>query len=251
MQPLVRGRAGRGERPIFALTGARYVDRAMSDVEVLYIIGTGRSGSTLLANMLGSTEGMFSAGELRFIWDRGFAEDRRCGCSLRFAACPTWSGIVDRAFGDEPPDLAQDAPRGRPGEPRSPAAAAADRAPRRGRGAGCGRLLPRTGRAPLPRGRGRVGRHGGRLLEAAHLLPPPPPDPVAAAPRRPPRPRPSSHGPLMEAAASHRRRRRRRGGDGPLQRLEVGRPLGHLELDRPAPVRPALATTSRCATKTW
>ena len=79
----------------------------MSDVEVLYIIGTGRSGSTLLANLLGSTEGMFSAGELRFIWDRGFAEDRRCGCSLRFAACPTWSGIVDRAFGDEPPDLAR------------------------------------------------------------------------------------------------------------------------------------------------
>jgi hypothetical protein len=79
----------------------------MSDVEVLYIIGTGRSGSTLLANLLGSTERMFSAGELRFIWDRGFAEDRRCGCSLRFAACPTWSGIVDRAFGDERPDLAR------------------------------------------------------------------------------------------------------------------------------------------------
>jgi hypothetical protein len=79
----------------------------MSDVEVLYIIGTGRSGSTLLANLLGSTEGMFSAGELRFIWERGFSEDRRCGCSLRFSACPTWSGIVDRAFGDVPPDLAR------------------------------------------------------------------------------------------------------------------------------------------------
>jgi hypothetical protein len=77
----------------------------MSDVEVLYIIGTGRSGSTLLANLLGSTDGMFSAGELRFIWDRGFQEDRRCGCSLRFASCPMWQGIVDEAFGGELPDL--------------------------------------------------------------------------------------------------------------------------------------------------
>lgn len=76
----------------------------MSDIEVLYIIGTGRSGSTLLANILGSTDGMFSAGELRFIWDRGFVEDRRCGCSERFHTCPAWRSIVHEAFDGEPPD---------------------------------------------------------------------------------------------------------------------------------------------------
>ena len=76
----------------------------MSDVEVLYIIGTGRSGSTLLASILGSTVGMFSAGELRFIWERGFIEDRRCGCGRHFHECPTWSGVIDETFGDAPPD---------------------------------------------------------------------------------------------------------------------------------------------------
>ncbi len=76
----------------------------MSDVEVLYIIGTGRSGSTLLANILGSTEGLFSAGELRFVWDRGFLEDRRCGCSERFHECALWRAVVDRSFGATMPD---------------------------------------------------------------------------------------------------------------------------------------------------
>jgi hypothetical protein len=76
----------------------------MSDVEVLYITGTGRSGSTLLANLLGSTKGLFSAGELRFIWDRGFQQSRRCGCSQPFHECEVWQRIVEGAFGDEPPD---------------------------------------------------------------------------------------------------------------------------------------------------
>jgi hypothetical protein len=79
----------------------------MSDVEVLYITGTGRSGSTLLANMLGSTTGMFSAGELRFIWDRGFQERRRCGCSRPFDECEVWQGVVAAAFADDPPDPAR------------------------------------------------------------------------------------------------------------------------------------------------
>jgi hypothetical protein len=76
----------------------------MSDVEVLYIIGTGRSGSTLLASILGSTAGMFSAGELRYIWERGFLEDRRCACGLHFHECPMWHGVIDETFGDDPPD---------------------------------------------------------------------------------------------------------------------------------------------------
>ncbi len=77
----------------------------MSDVDVLYLVGTGRSGSTLLANLLGSTDGMFSAGELRFLWERGYGEDRRCGCGRPFSQCPTWQAIVRRAFPDRAPDL--------------------------------------------------------------------------------------------------------------------------------------------------
>lgn len=66
---------------------------------VLYILGTGRSGSTFLANVLGQVKGVFSAGELRYIWERGFVQDRLCGCGSAFSECEVWTAIVDEAFG--------------------------------------------------------------------------------------------------------------------------------------------------------
>src|SRR4051794_41423458 len=48
---------------------------------------------------------MFSAGELRFLWQRGYVEDRRCGCGRRFSECPTWQASVRRAFPDGQPDV--------------------------------------------------------------------------------------------------------------------------------------------------
>jgi hypothetical protein len=41
-----------------------------SNVKVLYIDGQGRSGRTLLHNVLGQVEGFFAAGDLREIWKR-------------------------------------------------------------------------------------------------------------------------------------------------------------------------------------
>lgn len=68
-------------------------------VPVLYIAGTGRSGSTLLASVLGSIDGVFSAGELRFTWERGLAEDAVCGCHRPVAECDVWSSTFNDAFG--------------------------------------------------------------------------------------------------------------------------------------------------------
>jgi len=68
-------------------------------VRVLYVAGTGRSGSTLLARILGRADGVFAAGELRYVWQRGLLEDRVCGCGEPFSRCPFWSEVVDRAFG--------------------------------------------------------------------------------------------------------------------------------------------------------
>ena len=51
------------------------LERLMSTV-VLYIAGTGRSGSTVLANILGEVEGVFTAGEVRYLWQRGLREGR-------------------------------------------------------------------------------------------------------------------------------------------------------------------------------
>jgi hypothetical protein len=45
-------------------------------VTVLYVAGTGRSGSTLLARVLGEADGFVAAGELRYVWQRGLVEDR-------------------------------------------------------------------------------------------------------------------------------------------------------------------------------
>lgn len=66
-------------------------------IRVLYIAGSGRSGSTFLANLLGSVPGAFAAGELRYLFQRGMIEDRLCGCGATFSDCPLWRTVVDRA----------------------------------------------------------------------------------------------------------------------------------------------------------
>ena len=66
---------------------------------VLYIAGSGRSGSTVLANILGEVDGFFSGGEVRFLWDRGLAQDRLCGCGASFRQCPVWTEVLRHGFG--------------------------------------------------------------------------------------------------------------------------------------------------------
>lgn len=69
----------------------------MSAPALCYVVGTGRSGSTLVGNILGELPGVFCAGELRFLWERGFVENRYCGCGARFGDCPFWTEVVTRA----------------------------------------------------------------------------------------------------------------------------------------------------------
>src|SRR3712207_8209479 len=52
-------------------------------VKVLYVVGLGRSGSTILSNSLGQIGGFFSGGELNFIWRHNVLENRLCGCGRR------------------------------------------------------------------------------------------------------------------------------------------------------------------------
>lgn len=66
---------------------------------VLYVGGTGRSGSTVLAGVLGRYEGMVPAGELRFLWDRGLRQNHLCACRQPFRSCPFWAEVVSDAFG--------------------------------------------------------------------------------------------------------------------------------------------------------
>lgn len=65
----------------------------MSPVRVLYLAGSGRSGSTLVTTVLGQLPGFFAAGELRYLWRRGLLENRPCGCGPPLADCPVWAPV--------------------------------------------------------------------------------------------------------------------------------------------------------------
>jgi hypothetical protein len=62
--------------------------------KVLYIMGWGRSGSTLLANILGQIRGLFSVGEISAIWEWGFLRNWSCGCGKPFRSCGFWNRVV-------------------------------------------------------------------------------------------------------------------------------------------------------------
>jgi sulfotransferase family protein len=68
-------------------------------VKVLYVVGLGRSGSTILSNSLGQIPNFFSGGELNFIWRHNVIENRLCGCGRPFRECPVWPKVMDEAFG--------------------------------------------------------------------------------------------------------------------------------------------------------
>lgn len=67
--------------------------------EVLYVAGCGRSGSTLLDNIIGQLEGCFSCGELWHVWRRGLIENRLCSDGPAFREHPFWREVFDLAFG--------------------------------------------------------------------------------------------------------------------------------------------------------
>lgn len=63
-------------------------------MKLLYILGRGRGGSTVLANVLGELDGFFSAGELRSLWDPVVVRNNPCGCGELISECPLWSKVL-------------------------------------------------------------------------------------------------------------------------------------------------------------
>ncbi len=64
---------------------------------IIYIAGAGRSGSTLLSNILGQLPGAVTVGELYYIWERGLKENILCGCGTPFRECPFWADVLAQA----------------------------------------------------------------------------------------------------------------------------------------------------------
>ena len=68
-------------------------------IKVLNITGWGRSGSTILGNVLGNCKGFFFGGELRNIWKLSLLEDRLCGCGVTLKDCNFWEKVFNKGFG--------------------------------------------------------------------------------------------------------------------------------------------------------
>lgn len=63
---------------------------------MLYVLGRGRSGSTVFAQALGALDGFFSAGEIRVLWDPVLTNGSACGCGQPVPDCPIWSEVLAR-----------------------------------------------------------------------------------------------------------------------------------------------------------
>jgi hypothetical protein len=72
----------------------------VTDTKILYIAGPGRSGSTLLADILGQIEGWTNVGELMFFWrNRQPGSTRSCGCGSLLVDCAFWTEVAELAPG--------------------------------------------------------------------------------------------------------------------------------------------------------
>jgi hypothetical protein len=85
--------------PTPEVSGGTVSDSPPATVQVRYIGGFGRSGSTMLDLMLGQAPGVFSAGEVREIWQSGLVENRLCGCEQPFRDCSFWQAVGEAGFG--------------------------------------------------------------------------------------------------------------------------------------------------------
>lgn len=65
-------------------------------LKVLYIMGTARSGSTVLEILLAHGEHCVGVGELTSIVQDGFIEQKSCSCGSTFDACEFWGEVVHR-----------------------------------------------------------------------------------------------------------------------------------------------------------
>jgi len=62
--------------------------------KVLYIMGTARSGSTILGIMLAGGKDIFGAGELTSLVQDGFIENKLCSCGKPCHQCEVWGQVL-------------------------------------------------------------------------------------------------------------------------------------------------------------
>lgn len=76
-------------------------DEAEGRLRLMNLVAKGRSGSTLIAVLLGQLPGFVDVGELRYLWFRRLAKQGNvlCGCRALLSECPFWERVGHEAFG--------------------------------------------------------------------------------------------------------------------------------------------------------
>ena len=69
-------------------------------VRLLQVLSYGRSGSTILANALGSLPGWASIGEALKFPNKGWRDGQRCACGEHLDACDVWGSVIARLESD-------------------------------------------------------------------------------------------------------------------------------------------------------
>ena len=67
---------------------------ATAALQVLFIIGKGRSGSTVLGDILGGFPSVFHMGEAWRLWSHGIIGPHLCSCGVRAEVCRVWSEVL-------------------------------------------------------------------------------------------------------------------------------------------------------------
>ena len=67
------------------------------DVKVVHVAGLGRSGSTILASVLGEVDSFFAAGEILYL-SKQIALHESCECGMDLWQCPVWRPAFDAVF---------------------------------------------------------------------------------------------------------------------------------------------------------
>jgi len=62
-------------------------------IQIVYIMGDGRSGSTLLDSVLSNANHSISIGECHRFWLRFYEAKSNCGCGEPIAICPLWKQV--------------------------------------------------------------------------------------------------------------------------------------------------------------
>jgi hypothetical protein len=79
--------------------GGAVSDANLTSPRVVFIGGSGRSGSTLIERLLGELPSVCNVGEVVHLWERGLLHGEACGCGTLLPACPFWMRVGEVAFG--------------------------------------------------------------------------------------------------------------------------------------------------------